>query len=116
MIEKEIEKQIQQTININLEDSNQLNNKIASLDIQLKQIKFIKQDIIDLNEREEETREMLKLQEEEINESKFLLKSVRTTLGKFERDIENLKIKAEDFNIFDLMKGKSDNSGIINLI
>jgi hypothetical protein len=74
LIEREIEKQIQQSINVNLEDSNQLNNKIASLEVQLKQIKFIKQDISDLYERQEETREMLKLQEEDMNESKFSLK------------------------------------------
>jgi hypothetical protein len=74
LIEREIEKQIQQSINVNLEDSNQLNNKIASLEVQLKQIKFIKQDISDLFERQEETREMIKLQEEDMSESKFSLK------------------------------------------
>lgn len=69
LIEREIERQLQQNITINYEDSNQLASKIAMIDIQLKQFKWIKQDIADLYQKHQEIKEIVKYHEQDNHES-----------------------------------------------
>lgn len=67
-IEKLIENQINNNIIINVEDTNQLNNKIASIDIQLKQLKFIKIDILDLFNKQNDYKDIIKSNYHEITD------------------------------------------------
>ena len=67
-LEKEVETQIQNNFIINVDDPNQLSSKIASIDTQLKQFKFFRQDILDLYHKHENCYEIVRSHDQTLSD------------------------------------------------